>query len=594
MSHPEIHEWAQYWATSPVFDQDTRSEIATLIQKSDTKELTERFYKDLEFGTGGLRGILGPGRNRMNLYNVRRAAQALATYVKETFPSAQHKIAISFDSRNFSKEFAQASAEVFAGNNIQVKITKELRPVPMLSFMVRHYGCHAGVCITASHNPPNYNGFKAYWQTGGQIVPPHDKQIIQRYDAIKKYDAIPVMPFAKAVASGLVTEVGKEFDDIYFKEVEKLSINRIKDTKLKIVYSPLHGAGGYPVHEALKRFGFTDITLVPEQAEPNGAFPTVKFPNPEDIEALSMAMELGRSNNADLIIGTDPDCDRLGMVVKDGDHYWFLNGNEMGCLLTEYMMSSLKEQQKLPANPVCIKTIVTSDLQRDIAEYYGAHCDDTLTGFKWIAQLIEDYNTGKVTPKRNFVCGGEESYGFMAGSFVRDKDGISASCIAAEMVAYYKSKNKSLRQVLNDIYRRHGVYRESLYTLTLPGKDGADRIDRMMSTLRKNLPTSIGQLDVKFVKDYQQSQGFTNNEGKFNPSETLTIPRSNVLQFILADHTKVSIRPSGTEPKIKFYISVKAHLPKDDDATLAGIIDQRNRHLSHIEKAFTELALSVK
>lgn len=554
-----IAERAHYWATSTAFDAATRAEIASLIQAGDQRELTERFYRDLEFGTGGLRGILGAGTSRMNIYNVRKATHALALHVKKagTAKADGFKVAISHDSRRFSREFAKAAAEVLAAHGIKALITKELRPVPMLSFMVRHYGCAAGICVTASHNPPDYNGYKVYWSTGGQLVPPHDEAIIRLYGEVAGYDAIKALPYAQGIAEGLIQEIGADLDEAYFAKVLALSMRKEGRQGFKIVYSPLHGAGRYPVLEMLKRYGFTDVTVVPEQELPDGNFPTVKSPNPEVPAALDMARALAEKIGADMIMATDPDCDRIGMEIRIDGKFYRPNGNQIGCLLDEYVLASLKDLGRMPASPLVIKTVVTTDLQEDLAKEYGAACDETLTGFKWICERIEEYETGKRQPQRKFVCGGEESYGFLADTFVRDKDGVISCCLAAEMVAYYKSKGQTVIDVLDKQFGRHGVYHETLRDLTLPGKDGAEAIAAMMSRLRKQPPTTIDGIPVQKLRDFDRREELTATAGSFSRSGELTLPKSNVLQFILQDGTKVSVRPSGTEPKIKFYVSVK-------------------------------------
>lgn len=582
---------SNYWATAEVFDADTRREVQQLIDSNNQKEIEERFYRDLEFGTGGLRGIIGAGSSRMNIYNVRKATFALGSYLKEFFSNtAELKVAISYDSRRFSKEFSRAAAEVLAGMGIRALITQELRPVPMLSFMTRSFGCQAGVCVTASHNPPEYNGYKVYWSTGGQLVPPHDKAIIKNYLAVEDYSKIPVMKYEMGIQKGLIQEIGEELDKAYFEKVTALSVSK-EGRDLKIVYSPLHGTGAYPVTEALKRFGFNDVTIVPEQKEPDGNFPTVKSPNPEDPAAMKMAVDLAKKIKADLVLATDPDSDRVGLVVREGDKYVEFNGNQIGSLLVEYCLSVRKAAGLLPENPLVIKTVVTTDLQDKIARFYGAACEETLTGFKWICQLIEDYESGAKKPYRKYVCGGEESYGFLLDSFVRDKDAVIACCVAAEMMAHYKAEGKSLSRVLDELFLRHGVYQETLYTMTLPGKDGAQAIDRMMRHLRENPPREIAGNTVARFKDLENSQEFVLDGQNFNKIASIPLPRSNVLQFTLGDETKVSVRPSGTEPKIKFYISV--HKPVERNATEESLqavksacLDQARR----IEETFVAMA----
>lgn len=585
-----IAKLANYWATSPVFDKETRQEISKLLEANDSKELTERFYRDLEFGTGGLRGILGAGTARMNIYNVRKAGQAFADYLNSYFGKEPKSIAISHDSRRFSREFAKATAEVMAANGIKAFITKEMRPTPMLSFMVRHYKCRGGVCVTASHNPPQYNGYKVYWETGGQIVAPHDEAVIKRYTEISSYETIKFISYEQGLRDGMIQEVGAELDEAYFKEVEKLSVRKQGRENFKIVYTPLHGTGAYPVPEALRRFGFKDVVLVPEQAKPDPDFPTVKYPNPEEPEAMEMAINLGKKLKADLVLGTDPDSDRIGIVVREGDEYRIFNGNQIGSLLIDFFLSGMKDAGRMPAKPLVIKTIVTTDQQEKIAAHYGALCEETLTGFKWICQLVDDIETGKNKPYRQYVCGGEESYGFLAGTFVRDKDAVSACCIAAEMVAYYKSQGKTLSMVLDEIYRRHGLYLESLATFTLLGKEGAERIGTIMNQLRREPPREIAGAKVEKLRDLEKGQEIDLTQNGQRTPQLIPLPSSNVLQFILSDGSKVSARPSGTEPKIKFYFSVqKALSPSASDQELGLAKDSCAKRLQELEQAFKTL-----
>jgi len=583
---------ATYWATSPVFDEQTRSDIQSLISIKNEKELTDRFYRDLEFGTGGLRGILGAGTNRMNLYNIRKATTALALHVLEVNgQSSNLKVAISYDSRHFSREFAIAAGEVLAAHGIKALMTRELRPTPMLSFMVRHYGCAAGICITASHNPPEYNGYKVYWSNGAQIIAPHDKAIIAKYCEISRFEDIKHLPIDEAKRLGLFEEIGSELDEAYFKNVASLSLRKEGRGGFKIVYTPLHGSGLYPVTEMLRRLGFENVLVVPEQKLPDGRFPTVKYPNPEEPEALHLALELAKKEKADLVIGTDPDTDRIGIIVREGNDYVFFNGNQIGCLLVDFFLSATRDAGLMPKDPLVIKTVVTTDLQSDIAREYGAVCEETLTGFKWICGLIEDYETGKRKPLRHYVCGGEESYGFLAGSFVRDKDAVSAACIASEMVAYYKSRGLTCSQVLDRIFQKHGLYQESLYTLTMPGKEGADLIKRMMQKMRTEPPTLIDEISVEKLRDFETSQEMTLVDNHFNFSGKLALPKSDVLQFILVDGTKVSVRPSGTEPKIKFYISVKDQSAKGASMhELQTMKKAGNERLRRIEQTFVSMA----
>ena len=558
----EIKDKISYWISSKVFDSKTKKEIQDLVDKKDVTELIDRFYRDLEFGTGGLRGIMGAGSNRMNVYNVQKATVAVAKYMKEYYSqTTELQVAISYDSRLCSREFARSAAAVLASFGIKAFITEELRPTPMLSFMVRHFNCQAGICVTASHNPKEYNGYKLYWQTGGQVVPPVDEQVIKKYNEMNQYEELPDdASFEKGVASGKIIPITSELDDAYFKRMEKLSIRTVKEEprNLKIAFTPLHGTAGYPVVEGLKRFGFTDVSIVEEQKKPDGNFPTVSYPNPEDPKALDLVLKLGQKIGADLVLATDPDCDRLGIVYRDHDgSYKFLNGNQIGVVLMEYILSSYKETGSLPDNGLVVKTIVTSDLQDRICEYYGVKCENTLTGFKWICDRIHEYETGKIKPLRKYLCGGEESYGFLIGDFVRDKDAISACAMAAEMVNHYKLQGKTLTDLLNECYRRHGVYYEVLHNVVLKGKDGAEKIKGMMDKLRADPPKQIDGVDVGCINDILTLKQITFLSSGKTETCSIDLPKSNVLQFILTDGTKISVRPSGTEPKIKFYVSVR-------------------------------------
>jgi len=583
----EILKRAQYWATSPAFSKETNAEINSLLIDKKNDELIERFYRDLEFGTGGLRGIMGAGTSRMNIYNIRKATTALALYLKSQHQGTALQVAISHDSRNEARNFAMAAAEVLAEFGILAIITSELRPTPILSFAVRHFGCQAGICVTASHNPAVYNGYKVYWQTGGQLVPPHDQAIIEFYKQIENYDQLKFIPYEEAKSRGLIKEVSDELDDAYFARLARVQMKR-PTIQPKIVYTPIHGTGITAVPRALKMFGFTDVHIVSEQSKPDGNFPTVKSPNPEDHEALELAVSLGRKINADLILATDPDADRIAVLVKEDDDFTFLNGNQLVCLLTEYVLSAQKEQKILHASPLVIKTIVTTELLRDIAHHWGASCEDTLTGFKWICDLIEAYESGSKLPYRKFICGGEESFGFMCDSFVRDKDAISGCALAAEMVAHYKSKNQTLSQVLDEIFVRHGVYQESLYTLTLPGKSGADKIKLLMENLRIHPPKVLDGLKIVKIFDLEKLEELTlsANEEKRTIEE---FPKSDVLQFFLEDGSKISVRPSGTEPKIKFYISVKCEVKSPIKQHVEDAKKLATQRVKNLQSAFIAL-----
>ncbi len=589
----KIIEKAQYWSESSGFDLKTRTEVLTLLNSENGKEIEDRFYRDLEFGTGGLRGIIGAGTNRINIYNIRRASMALGTYVKKMQTTA---IAITHDSRNFSREFAEASAEVFAALGFTVYITKDLRPVPMLSFMTRFYKCAAGVCVTASHNPPQYNGYKVYWSDGAQVVSPHDKNIIAEYEKISDYSKIPLIKFADGVAQKKILIVSEELDSAYFARIKSLSFDSEKASeakdKFKIVYTPLHGSGLFPVTKALEIFGFKNITVVPEQEKPDGDFPTVKSPNPEEKDAMSMAVALGEKIHADLLLATDPDADRIGFVVQEEGRFKFFNGNQIGCLLIEYFLRRKKEYQQLPKNAAIIKTIVTTDLQREIAKYYQTSCFETLTGFKWICALIAKWEQ---SGEYKYICGGEESYGFLADSFVRDKDGVASCAIASEMVFYFKQKNQTLSDVLDEIFSRHGIYWETLLTVTLPGKDGAEKIKRIMNQTRLNPPVQIAGIKVKNILDYELSQKYQLQENHFKALESLTLPKSDVLQFKLEDGSSVSIRPSGTEPKIKFYVSVcELSAIGTNGAKLQELKEATKKRTTDIESEFVKLTQNIQ
>jgi phosphoglucomutase len=570
-----IEKLATVWATSPAFSQQTREEIKNLLDKNESKELTDRFYRDLSFGTGGMRGVMGAGTNRMNIYNIKKATLAVGRYVKRFQKQKgveELRAAISYDSRLNSRLFAETAAGIFTTLGFKVFMTEELRPVPMLSFAVRHFECHGGVCITASHNPPEYNGFKVYWQTGGQLVPPHDQEIIEEYKNIGSYDDLPPVDFEREVASGRIVLIGKEFDEVYLKKITAVSFRDGKPSDLKIVLSTLHGSGITVMPEALKRFGFSNLLVVPEQAKPDGHFPTVKSPNPEDPEALEMAMA------------------RIAIVVREGEEYIWFNGNQIGCLLTEYVLRSAKAKGRLPDNALVVKTIVTTELQKDIAEYYGASCEDTLTGFKWICDLVDQYERGDKTPYKQFICGGEESYGFLAGDFVRDKDAVLAASLAAEMVAFYTESGTTLSEVLDSIFLRHGVYQEKLHTMTLPGKDGAEKIQSMMDKLRKDPPSSIAGIEVLKLVDVND-QSVREKQGQtFVKTGSFALPPSDVLQFFLRNGSKVSVRPSGTEPKIKFYISVFKKVTSPDLQGLQAIKQAAQLQAELLQEAFVAMA----
>ena len=533
------------------YDDDTIRAVQQLFETEQYTELTDSFYKDLEFGTGGLRGIMGVGTNRMNKYTIGRATQGLSNYLLKTYPGKPVKVAISYDSRNNSQAFARLVADVFSANGIHVYLFAELRPTPHLSFAVRYLDCQAGVMLTASHNPKEYNGYKAYWNDGGQLVPPHDKNVIKEVYAIQGPDEIKFNPVEENI-----TVVGKELDDAYLEAISTLVIRPdvvSRQQDLKIVFSPIHGTGVTLVPPALARWGFTHVHVVDEQATPDGNFPTVVYPNPEEEDAMSLAVQAGQRIGADVVCGTDPDADRVGAAAKNTrGEYQLLNGNQIGSLLVDYVLSSKKEQGDLRSDDYVVKTIVTTNLIAAIANHYGVTYYDTLTGFKYIGELI----TGKDGNGR-FLVGGEESYGYLVGELVRDKDAVVSAVFLAEMTAYYKEQGKTLFDALIDLYVKHGYYKEKLISLTKKGKAGAEEIKAMMERLRSNPPQRLGGIDVAEIKDYAASESYNLKTGK---RTAINLPKSDVLQFITVDGDVISARPSGTEPKIKFYCSVKQPL----------------------------------
>ncbi|MGJ1285913.1 phospho-sugar mutase [Sphingobacterium spiritivorum] len=533
------------------YDQETVDQVRRLIDQNEETELIDSFYRDLEFGTGGLRGIMGVGSNRMNKYTIGKATQGLANYLKKQFPGQEIKVAVSYDSRNNSQSFGRLVADVFAANGIKVYLFSELRPTPVLSFAIRHFGCQSGVMLTASHNPKEYNGYKAYWNDGCQLTAPHDKNVIDEVNAIASVNDIKF----EAIAENIIP-VGTEIDEAYIKANVALSINPevVKAQKdLKIVFSPIHGTGITIVPQLLKAWGFDDVILVEEQATPNGNFPTVIYPNPEEEDAMAMAKAKGEAVDADLVLATDPDADRVGVAVKNNaGKFELLNGNQIGSLLIYYVLSAKKEQNKLSETAYIVKTIVTTNLQADIAAHFGVKHYETLTGFKYIGELMT-----KLLGKEEYLAGGEESYGYLVGDLVRDKDAPNACAFLAEMTAYFKNKGKSVYDVLMDIYQEFGCYREKLVSLTKKGKAGAEEIAAMMVRLRENMPKTLGGITVKEVRDYQNSMSILLATGE---KKAIDLPKSDVLQFITVEGDVISARPSGTEPKIKFYCSVKEPL----------------------------------
>lgn len=544
-----------FWLTSPQFDEETRKELEAI--KGNDLEIKDRFYKDLEFGTGGLRGIIGAGTNRMNKYTVGKATQGLSNYILKNNPEGKAMgVALAYDSRNMSSEFAEMSALVLNANGIKAYIFDELRPTPELSFAVRHLGCTAGIVVTASHNPPEYNGYKVYWADGAQVVAPKDEGIIGEVNSITDFSAIKMMDKAEAVKNGLFNVVGKEIDDAFVENIKKQAVRPeevIKAKDMKIVYTPLHGAGNKNVRRVLAEVGFENVYVVPEQEKPDGTFPTVGYPNPEDPKAFTLAIKLAQEKQADIIIGTDPDSDRIGVVVKDNNgNYDILTGNMTGALLTEYVLGGRKEKGTLPENAAMVKTIVTTEMVRAIAENYGVKLFDVLTGFKFIGEKIKQFEEDH---SYSYVFGFEESYGCLSGTYARDKDAVGASMLVCEMAAYYKNKGMTLYDGLMELYNKYGFYKEGVKSVTLKGVDGAEQIQKIMEYLRNNVPSDFAGNKVIWAKDYKTGVFKNLLTGE---TEASTLPKSNVLYYNLDDRAWLCVRPSGTEPKIKFYMGVKA------------------------------------
>lgn len=560
MDYKEIYE---SWLNNPYFDEDTKAELRAIAD--DENEIKERFYTELEFGTAGLRGVIGAGTNRMNIYVVRKATQGLANYIASV--NGQSKgVAIAYDSRHMSPEFANEAALCLAANGIKAYIFEALRPTPELSYAVRKLGCIAGINITASHNPPEYNGYKVYWEDGAQITPPHDTGIMAEVKAITDYSALKTMSREDAEKAGLYEVIGQAIDDSYIEELKSqvLHMDSIKAMakELKIVYTPLHGTGNIPARRVLKELGFENVYVVPEQELPDGNFPTVSYPNPEAAEAFELGLKLAKEVDADLVLATDPDADRLGVYVKDSKtgEYHPLTGNMSGCLLADYEIGQKKELQGLPEDGALIKTIVTTNMADAIARYYGVRLIEVLTGFKFIGQQILGFET---SGKGTYLFGFEESYGCLIGTHARDKDAIVATMALCECAAYYKTKNMTLWDAMIEMYERYGYYKDSVKSITLKGIEGLAKIQEIMDTLRKNPPTQVGDYKVTSFRDYKEDK-ITNLETKEVCPTGL--PKSNVLYFDMTDDAWLCVRPSGTEPKVKFYYGIKGTSLEDADA----------------------------
>ena len=572
MDSNKILEKAEAWLKAP-FDTATQQEIQELISSNST-DLTDRFYKDMEFGTGGMRGVMGAGTNRINKYTLGRSTQGLSNYIKKRFPTKELKVAIAYDCRHNSKPFAKVVADVFSANNIKVYLFEDLRPTPELSFAVRHLGCDAGIVLTASHNPPEYNGYKVYWNDGGQIVPPEDSAIINEVNNLDfsdiNFDA----------DESLINRIGKKLDKAFIEaSVKNGTFNTPNKQDLKIVFTSLHGTSIVSIPDAFKKAGFSDVHIVKEQRKPDGDFPTVASPNPEEPAALKMATDLADKINADIVIGTDPDCDRLGIAVRDLDgNMKLLNGNQTMSVMTNYLIKQWYQDGRLNGNQFVGSTIVSTNLVSDIAQSYNVETKIGLTGFKWIAKMIRD------NEHQEFIGGGEESFGYMVGDFVRDKDAVTATLLACEIAIDAKNNGSSFYKELLNIYIKHSFYKEHLISLVKKGADGAEEIKQMLIDLRNNPVKEIDGSKVEYLFDYQNS---TKQNLITGETEIINIPKSNVLIYLTEDGTRLAARPSGTEPKIKFYFSV--NLPLDDieeTVTVEKLLDQK------IQRIIKELKLS--
>ena len=556
-------EMYQSWLDNPYFDEDTKAELKSIA--GDDKEIEDRFYTELEFGTAGLRGVIGAGMNRMNIYTVRKATQGLANYIKKVGKEAQG-VAIAFDSRRMSPEFADEAALCLAANGIKAYVFESLRPTPELSYAVRKLGCTAGINITASHNPPEYNGYKVYWEDGAQITPPHDKGIMDEVKAVTDFATVKTMEKEEAKKAGLYEVIGAAIDDAYIAELKKLvvhqdAINQVKDT-LKIVYTPLHGTGNIPVRRVLKELGFQNVYVVPEQEKPDGEFPTVSYPNPEAEEAFVLGLAMAKKLDADLVLATDPDADRLGVYVKDSKtgEYHSLTGNMSGCLIGDYVIGQRKEREGLPKDGAFIKSIVSTNMADAIAKYYGIQLVEVLTGFKFIGQKMLEFETkGTGT----YLFGMEESYGCLTGTYARDKDAVVASMTLCEAAAYYKTQGKTLWDAMIDMYEKYGYYKDDVKAITLKGIEGLEKIQTILETLRAEAPKEIGGYKVLKVRDYKKDTITDLADGKVTPTG---LPASNVLYYELEDDAWVCVRPSGTEPKVKFYYGIKGTSLEEADA----------------------------
>lgn len=550
------------WLESNIVDEKMKDELRAI---KDEKEIEDRFYKDLEFGTGGLRGVIGAGSNRMNIYTVSKATQGFANYLNTRFENPS--IAIAYDSRNMSKEFSKAAALTLCANNINVYLYEGLRPTPMLSFAVRHLNCTGGIVVTASHNPKEYNGYKVYDEFGGQVTDEKANIIISEVNKIDSFDKINTVDEEEALAKGLLKYIGEEVDKAYIDSVKGLTIRKelVKEnaSDLKVIYTPIHGSGNMPVRRILNELGYTGVSVVKEQEMPDGNFPTASYPNPEEPAVFKLALEMAKTENPDVIFATDPDADRIGVVVKDSEgEYRVLTGNQTGLLLTQYILDALKEEGRLPEDGVIIKTIVTTDGAKKIAEAYNIDLMEVLTGFKYIGEKIQGFEVNK---DKTYIFGFEESYGYLAGDFVRDKDAVIAAMLIAEMTLFYKEKGKSLYDGLVELYEKYGYFKETLVSFELKGKEGSEKISKCIDSLRnENLVEVNG---VKVVTKYDYKLGTEENISSGDKKE-IDLPKSNVLKFVLENGAWFVVRPSGTEPKMKAYVAVKGNSLKDSEEKL--------------------------
>jgi phosphoglucomutase len=585
---PDVAERVRIWAEGEGFDEATRAEVRDLVKKGNAKELTDRFYRILEFGTGGLRGVMEAGTNRMNEYTVAMATQGLANYIlKQT---GEKSAAIAYDSRNNSERFALKAALVLCGNGIRTYLFKGLRPTPELSFAVRELKTMAGIVITASHNPREYNGYKVCWNDGAQIIAPHDKLIVEEVRKVSALSEVRSVTRKEAEREGLLRPVGPVIDRTYLARVKGLSLSpeivKKHAAGLRIVYTPLHGAGYRLVPKALSDFGFRKVFLVKQQARPDGNFPTAPYPNPEEAESLKLGLALADAKGADLLLATDPDSDRLGIAVRDArsGRMVLLNGNQLGSVLLYYILSRLQETGKIPANACVVKTIVTTDLAVRIADHFRVKIFDVFTGFKYIASVIREH------PDMRYLFGFEESYGFLPGDFVRDKDGVSAACLTAEAAAWARSRGTSILGILDEVYTKFGFYQDKLKSLIFKGKEGMERIQRIMQKMTSSPISSLGGRAIERVLDYRKQTEILPKEGR-NREWAYDLPKADVLALYFEGDLKLTIRPSGTEPKVKYYFSVRRDIPAGGD--LAALKAETRTILDALEEEFTKLVMAI-